>query len=116
MALFKLDASGNLIWKKYFGGTGYDTGKKVIPLSDGYIITGETASFGSGSQFYVVRTDLNGNLLWQKNYGGADFDTAYDITLSPGGYVFCGRTFSYGYGSPGDLYYMKIDSAGGVLW
>lgn len=117
LMLVRLDAAGNQLWTKNFGGSMYDAGKSVVALSDGYIIAGETASFTPDSQFYIVRTDLDGNLIWQQNHGGSDFETAYSIINgTDNGFIFCGRTFSFGYGSPGDLYLMKINTSGAMAW
>ena len=61
----KLDASGNLQWEKAIGGTDSDLGKSICQTLDGgYIITGNTKSFGAGyADVYVVRLNASGELL-----------------------------------------------------
>jgi len=50
--LVKYDFNGNIVWKKHFGGKGYDEYYSVVAVSDGFIAVGESyALLGSGSSF-----------------------------------------------------------------
>jgi len=64
--LVKLNATGNLLWERYFGGTGDDIGRSVRQTSDGgYILAGSTNSAGSGGvDAYLVKTDAVGAPQW----------------------------------------------------
>ena len=62
--LIKTDANGNLQWAKTYGGTNWDDAFSVQQTSDGgYIVAGETQSFGAGwSDFLLIKTDANGDI------------------------------------------------------
>ena len=61
--VIKLDAKGNLQWTKTIGGRSVEKGSSLVQTSDGgYVIAGETESFGAGNgDVYVVKLDKNGN-------------------------------------------------------
>ena len=85
----------------------------MIQTSDeGYIIAGETTSFGNGYDIYLVKTDANGNTLWSKTYGGTGMEYFSSLQkTSDGGYVIAGYTNSFGEGN-NDMYIIKTDSQG----
>jgi hypothetical protein len=66
--VFKIDGTGNLVWKKTYGGDSYDIVYSVVPLaSGGYIAAGSTHSFGSGNDdAWVLKLDDLGNVVWQE--------------------------------------------------
>ena len=116
--LVKTDASGTEEWTKTYGGTGTDFAYSVQQTSDnGYIMVGFTDSSGAGSyDVYVIRTDDAGDVLWDRTYGGANFDKGYSVqSLSDGTFIVSGTTRSFG-DSSGDVYLLRLDAAGDVLW
>ncbi len=116
--LIRVDSLGNLIWQKTYGGYEYEWGHDVEVATDGYIICGQTNSFGFGAQdILLIKTDTLGDTLWWRTYGGPFFDDiGYAVTSThDGGYAICGYTDSYGAGS-GDIYLLKVDSFGNLIW
>jgi hypothetical protein len=115
--LVKTDSSGNMQWNKTYGGTGNDIAYAVIQTSDGgYALTGETTSYGTGGDFWLVKTDSSGTVQWNQTYGGASGDVAYSLVQTgDGGYALAGHTESYGAGNY-DVWLVKTDSSGTVQW
>ena len=116
--IIKTDNSRNKLWDKFYGGMNLDYGIKVIKAYDaGYIILGQTHSFGNGSgDIWLLKIDDLGNIVWQKTYGGENLDTGYDIcTSNENGYVIAGTTVSKKTNSM-DGYVFKVDSVGNMIW
>ena len=106
------------LWTKLFGGSDNETGYDVQLTSDGgYIIVGETTSYGAGYyDVWIIKTDLSGDTLWTRTYGGAHDDHGYSIQQTmDGGYIIIGTTSSFGAGGP-DIWLLKIDEFGDTLW
>ena len=60
--LAKFNSSGGLSWSKTWGGTGYDYFQHLIKTSDGgYIIAGNTSSYGAGNgDIVIIKTNSLG--------------------------------------------------------
>jgi len=60
--LVKTDSLGDTIWTRAYGGNGEDAGFCVHQTTDtGYIVVGETSSFGAGAHdVYLLKTDSLG--------------------------------------------------------
>jgi hypothetical protein len=110
--LIKTDADGNLQWQKDFGGSRWDTANSMLRSDDGgYMIVGETESFGSGnSDLWLLKRDPNGNRVWDKTFGGPEDDIGNSIQkTSDGGYILAGE-------KDGDPWLIKTDSNGNKVW
>lgn len=107
--LIKIDAKGNEMWNKTFGGMSYDYASSVQQTpDDGYILAGSTKSYGIIFDAWLIKTNASGNMQWSKIIGGAKGDSAESIQLTQdGGYIIAGYTSSYGEGM-GDAWLIKV--------
>ena len=115
--ILKLDSSGGIEWQRTYGGNDWDGKPYIQEAADGgYIVAGETCSFGAGpSDIWILKLDSSGGIEWQRTYGGNDREWATDIKLtSDGGYIVAGVTHFYG--KYGNFLILKLDSSGGIEW
>ena len=109
----KIDAAGNLQWRRYYGGTNNDRSYDALEARDGaYVLVGASESEDvdiknpKGSyDIWVVKVDRSGNLLWERSIGGTAYDKGQAlIETANGDYLVLGQSYS----NDGD-----IDAAGG---
>ena len=127
--IFKLDNVGTVRWQKTYGGSSEDYAFSIQQTSDGgYIVAGETCSFGANlgsySDIWVLKLNSNGTIAWEKTYGSVDTyeSSAWGPGISEtsdGGYILAGHTGSFG----GGVFILKLDSTGhisgcpsGLVW
>ncbi len=118
--LMRIDADGNLLWTKSYGGSENDYGASLINTNDGgFLITGSTKSFdplSNDDDLYLIKTNANGDLMWSRTYGGGGYDVGSSVVqTTDGGYIAGGITESFGAGAR-DVYVLKTDANGNLLW
>lgn len=144
--IVKYDPSGNVLWAKNGGGAMNDFGQFITTDAAGNVlITGgfqsNTITFGnvtltnantisSNSNIFIVKYDASGNVLWGHSAGGAyddiessiSVDATGDVLLTGvfksesiifGSYSLTNSNFS---GTSGNIFIVKFDAAGNVLW
>lgn len=129
----RLDAEGEIVWDKTFGGAALDELRRAVPAPDGgFLLAGWSSSGASGDKsedgrggwdYWVVRIDQDGELLWEKTFGGALDDQLMDATAVDGGYILTGHSPSGVSGEKSeeargewDYWLVKIDDQGDILW
>ncbi|NQX99351.1 MAG: hypothetical protein HRT73_15955, partial [Flavobacteriales bacterium] len=110
-----------ITFQKVYGGTGNERAHSIQPTVDGgYIVAGETTSFGAGGKdWFVMKIDVIGIEQWTKTYGSTSTDDGNSITIkqtSDLGFIVSGYTHSFGAGSFYDSYLLKLDVSGSVQW
>ncbi len=107
-----------LTFQKTFGGTNYETSSYIEPTSDGgYIVAGRTLSYGLGDDALLIKLDAYGNIEWMRTYGGTDSESFRVVKQTPdGGYLAAGTTLSFGFNGSLDLYLLKTNGQGNLIW
>lgn len=135
--IVKLDKYGNLAWTRSYGGSLQDIAYQVIPVPGGAYLAGGSSASENGNvtkhygsiwieDYWLVKMDsVNGALIWEKNLGGTDVDILYDLALTFGGnYLLVGASQSvdkdvtghHGPKNTFDIWVVKIDTSGNILW
>jgi uncharacterized delta-60 repeat protein len=114
--IFKVGLAGEIDWQKRIGGKGFDELSSAQPTLDGgFIVAGETRSFGiSAEDFWVLKFDSDANIEWEKRYGGSKIEEAESVAIAAdGGYIVAGITKTFSSGLR-DIWLVKLDSAGNI--
>ncbi|MFZ1947510.1 MAG: FlgD immunoglobulin-like domain containing protein [bacterium] len=112
-----IDADGDVVWERTYGGAGSDEGRTIFRTSDGHlVVAGREDSFGSGqSDMYVLKLDAQGDTVWTRVFGGVQYDWGESACeTADGGYCISGTSSSNGVSR--DIYLVKIDPAGSLVW
>lgn len=118
--IIKVDSDGKLLWKKTFGGSGFETANivKITKKSDIYVF-GTTTSFngdvgnpGHHGRVWAFKLNSSGELLWSKKYDG--YVPSSVIQNKNDDFILLKTV--YGNKAIYDMGLMKIDSAGKILW
>lgn len=116
--LLKINAAGQKLWAKQYGGDSTDVGLRIIPTSagGGYLIVGKTNSQGAGQEdVLLVKIDNNGNQVWLKAHGTAGNDEGRSVVQLDDGYLITGTAENPDNGTS-DIFLLKVDLNGNEVW
>jgi len=134
--LVKLDANGNKVWDKTYGGNSTDFLSSVQQTQDGgYILGGSSDSRISGDKtqdsksgckpgygdygaeincpndYWIIKVDAKGQKQWDKTFGGLEDDNLKSIRQTPdGGYILAGSSNSGKNADKSQVAYGKQDA------
>jgi len=132
--ILKLNASGNILWQKTYGGAQPEFDLYIVETADGgYFAGGYSDSDISGDKtdptngqrdYWALKLDENGNIVWQNSIGGSLVDrpqAAFQTT--DGGFIMAGFSNSPISGDKteeskggNDYWVVKLDATGNVQW
>jgi predicted secreted protein len=118
MLLLKLDAVGNIVWEKQYGGIGDNFASSAEQTSDGgFILAGTTGSLSAGLfNAWLLKVNATGSVEWQKEYGPIGLSNPGDFSIRPTsdkGFVLAGTAGSDFFGL-GLL--VRLDPLGNIEW
>jgi hypothetical protein len=141
MYVVKYGVSGSVVWAKRAGGNRGDFGRSIsVDASGNSYVTGyfddSTITFGAtkltnadtlgSDDMFIAKYDASGGVVWAKRAGGVGFDEGFAIAVDASGnsYVtghFDSPTITFGAttltnAGEKDMYIVKYDSGGDVLW
>ncbi|MFO0928453.1 MAG: SBBP repeat-containing protein, partial [Gemmataceae bacterium] len=107
----KMDPSGNVLWAKGFGGSGYDYANGIrVDAAGSVYLAGEFGDYSptsdfdpspgvfnltsaGGSDAYVMKLDASGGFVWARQMGGTGIDAANAVALDAKGTVYVVGSF-----------------------
>lgn len=107
------------LWTARIGGTNTDYGHAIRQTTDGgYIIAGETNSFGSHQvDAYTVRLNASGIAQWQNSYGAFNESSSNSFAdveqTTDEGFIMVGRAV---HNNRAYAYVVKTDADGDTAW
>lgn len=126
----KINASGDMVWSRFYGGSFTDNPAGIIEniTSDLITVGGSDSndvdiSNNKGTyDFWVIKSSSSGAIIWEKSYGGSEIDEARGvISTDNGDHIIVGDTrseeqdVSFNNGGA-DLWVLRISDNGDSIW
>ena len=125
----KIDTSGNIQWRRFYGGTSNDRSYAAVETDEGdFVIVGTTESTDvdissprGDYDVWVIKIATDGTLLWERSFGGTEYEGSNAVWLDSKQvlHVF-GNTFSedQDISSPlghSDMWLISLNQSGDLL-
>lgn len=115
--LIRVDDDGETLWEREYGGEDWDMAYAVVSLEDGFVVAGQTYSFGDGSgKAWLFKTDLDGEVLWNTTHGMTGPDEARAVALGTNGDLVVAGTFRSGTPASADAVMFRVNGEGTLIW
>ncbi len=119
-ATIKYDSKGNLLWVKYYNGTGklWDEAYDLVVDDSGYVyVTGKSYSGLTSFDYTTIKYNTSGDTVWVRHYNGPgdSDDIPHSLIIDKSGNVYVTGA-STGAGTNFDYATVKYTSDGEVLW
>lgn len=129
--ILKYSASGGIQWQKTYGGVHWPkkySDERAVAVEEipgkGYLVVGSAGGsigwdefFATARDLLLFRLDLSGAVVWKKSLGGDEEDSPTSArATADGGFIVAGITNSFSSNSSAELFSLKVDANGSVLW
>lgn len=115
--ILKLNSTGEILWKKQFGGSNEDYAKDVTELQDGsVVVTGYVGMGNSYRKISVVRLGTDGEEIWYKSYYINNWEEATSITTTHDNFLVLSGFTRQEAITDYDALVMKLNTDGDTLW
>ncbi len=109
-------ASGQMLFEKTYGGSSNDRLHGLAIMPQGYVLAGETTSYGAGNRdMFINKVNNAGELEWSKVLGGSAFERVKAVHYKNGKIYVAGATQTFGPGSQ-NMLMVCLDVNGNILW
>jgi hypothetical protein len=132
MCVIKTNGSGNIVWAKNLGGSGYDAAYSIAATADGGVVAGGytnssnsglVGTTNGGYDAWLVKLKPSGDTAWTRALGGSYDELCYSlITTSYGGYALAASTSSNNSGDVGpthglnDIWVVELDGDRNIIY
>jgi hypothetical protein len=120
VSIIKTSVKGNVFWRKNYSIGSSCSAKSIVQTPDNHIfVCGQTVQNWAEKREDIFLQKLNskGDSVWVKTFGGNSFDNAECIiSTSDGNLLIAGKSESFEAGSSGDIYLIKLNYDGKVIW
>lgn len=110
---------GNKLWENEVSEPGMhlDASSILVNNDGSVIIAGSMRTNQAGSaDILLIKLDGSGNKLWLKKMGGSNEDKAIGILRNNEGFILAGNTLSYGDKSQSNIFLLKVNDAGDIIY
>ncbi|HRH66738.1 MAG TPA: hypothetical protein PLU53_10615, partial [Bacteroidia bacterium] len=115
--IIRTNSSGDTLWTRRYGASGYDDANAIRELPDGGFVIGGQSTNGASLDMYMVRTNATGNSIWTKRWGTAGTDNIeHMVRNSDGTFILAGGSDDVNGLGGNDGYIVKTDSGGTQIW
>jgi hypothetical protein len=118
--LQKLNAKGDSVWVKTFGGNSFDYAACIISTSDrNLLIAGKSESFeaGSSGDIYLIKLNYDGKVIWEKTFADPESEFATHVMeTQQGDYIITGNDQASEPDTANKIYLLKVDANGNLVW
>lgn len=116
--VLRLDAAGDTLWTRAYGGPGDDFGTAVCPVAGGgFLVAGWTDSYGAGSDdVYLLFLDADGDTLSTHAYGSVNQDYAEAVIEAPDGNFLLAGVTQDATEAMSRIFLLEVDIGGDTVW